>query len=677
MTFPTDLTLLPKNINATQLKDLMRAQASGRHKIRIRKTSEKSILWECTKCLVENDTCLGRWGASLKRDQWVIYPTVERAAAAHAHQPKTKPTVPGPTLHVPSREPITTINVIWVGGPCSLTKLDENSSLPLRNDLLSPKETQVRKLLNEIIERDQLSEPLVGEVDGVLHIFEPLLMALWATVSSRLHLVKVLMWDKTLETKLDRALLQPTQPPHMYHTYAHAVANNNREKDAETENLVLIGRVTKPPRGTMSRDRLFDKIEWLQMANPRIHVFPTRAESRWDSAKVGDLRVFDSIADQFRNTPDNKWMGFRPRTCNGGLNGVCSLPPSTSFSLSSPTSSKEVKMVVKPVNSAGGAGVRVVPLWDRDKLICTVQQQEEEDAVASTQPHNPTPTPTPTPTTKSSSSWSSRRATKLKGRNNTSSSVPKINNTLDPAANHYFHQEYIESLTTFGELRVIVARTINIINKDLSDPSHMPGVDNASGSRISSSSTSGRMSSENTGGRGREGGGGGGGGGEIIYVALTRPQLESQGGGAGFPSGASRNFTDGSVFASIIPDRASQEAKYKELVAFVSAWYDALLHYSRFHPGFASLQCGVRLDIGMSEATADGRFWVLEATRLTSASSYGQGWCAEASSAWGQAIGVVVGEAIEQSAKQRVECELGAAVESRGKSEPRNRAFIM
>lgn len=227
---------------------------------------------------------------------------------------------------------------------------------------------------------------------------------------------------------------------------------------------------------------------------------------------------------------------------------------------------------------------------------------------------------------------SPRRATKTNAaaKDSTSNAKSKstANNTLNPA-NHFFHQEYIESLTSFGELRVIAARSVNA---DLPD---------GAGARISDT-------------------------GEIIDVALTQPQ---PGNPAGILSGTSRNFHGGNVFASIIPDRASQEVKYKELVAFVSAWYKALLHYSRFHPGYESLQCGVRLDIGMSESSADGKFWVLEATRLTSASSYGQGWCSEASSAWGEAIGVMVSHSIAQSAKRRLECELGAVVKGRGKSE--------
>ncbi|KAK4206288.1 hypothetical protein QBC37DRAFT_301083 [Rhypophila decipiens] len=371
--------------------------------------------------------------------------------------------------------------------------------------------------------RDGLGEEFFSEQGDTIWISEPLVLVLWITMHyPNLNLKRTLVWDKVLISKLQQSLIES--------------ASSDREI------LVLVGCTTQVPEKTPSLDDFYRQLALFMAVQPHIHVYPTREEWEWESGKLGDLRLFQEIANSFK-AAGKDWLSYFPKTCDGI--GRCKLPP--------PGTGMNVeggdKMVVKPICSSGGKGVRVVSVTERQGLKCVLSQQRRQN--------------------------------------------------IDPQK-HMFHQEYIETLSTLGEFRVVIVR-------------------DTSPDAISA--------------------------GKIVYIVLTRPRNS-------FREQVTRRFHNGDFFAGIISDKDVQDRKYRELVEYCLKIYQELFK-RRHNPGLSSIEMGVRLDVGLSKASAEGCFFVLEATRLFTASTYGEGSCTQACKEWSYAAGFVLGRWIEECVRSR------------------------
>ncbi|KAM0362848.1 hypothetical protein ACHAO7_011080 [Fusarium culmorum] len=199
--------------------------------------------------------------------------------------------------------------------------------------------------------------------------------------------------------------------------------------------------------------------------------------------------------DMIAQRSDRKYS-FRPKTCLGI--GRCTLPGQAVD-----------KMVVKRSLSCGAGHVEVVERAKRDKLSC----------------YEP-------------------------------GSRPRSVDVNEPI---YFHQEYIDSLLTFGEYRIYICK------------------------------------------------------GKIIARAFTKFEWD----------GRPKNFGAKEIkpgdFSWFSNDRKKQEQKSDDLDDFAIFQYSQLLNQFDSQENYRSLRAGVRLDIGISELNSDGRFFVLEVTRLWAA----------------------------------------------------------
>ncbi|KAM0362803.1 hypothetical protein ACHAPK_011500 [Fusarium culmorum] len=199
--------------------------------------------------------------------------------------------------------------------------------------------------------------------------------------------------------------------------------------------------------------------------------------------------------DMIAQQSDTKYS-FRPKTCLGI--GMCTLPGQAVD-----------KMVVKRSLSCGAGHVEVVEGTKRDKLSC----YEPGSRTRSVDVNKPI----------------------------------------------YFHQEYIDSLLTFGEYRIYICK------------------------------------------------------GKIIARAFTK--FEWDGGPKNF---GAKEIKPGD-FSWFSNDRKKQEQKSDDLDDFAIFQYSQLLKQFDSRENYRSLRAGVRLDIGISELNSDGRFFVLEVTRLWAA----------------------------------------------------------
>ncbi|KXJ85398.1 hypothetical protein Micbo1qcDRAFT_169468 [Microdochium bolleyi] len=375
-----------------------------------------------------------------------------------------------------------------------------------------------QKLVMELRDRGKSNFIEPDDVESIVWAFEPLLLALSATVqNAHFKLRNTVTWSSRLFKNLDNALADAT--------------SNSRK-------LILLGTIQtplSPPEGTPDFDKYRRYINLRMEANRYIRAYPTPEEMEFATNKVGDLRILRECADEFR-AEGMSWLAHRPATCDGGLSGRCTLPPSLG---------NYKEMVIKPIRSSCGKDIRVTEVEDRKGLKCYL--------------------PNGKPT------------------------------GLNPEK-HSFHQEYIKPLSDFGEFRIIIARDTS---KEAMDGLLPPG--------------------------------------KIINIVLTRPNGSSQ-----------DRFSDTSVtrfepacFGSGFGDEEAQKRKSEELRKFALVWYAKLLELSYSYPGLASVQVGLRLDVGLSEVTVDGRFFINEMTRFWSASSYSEGSDTAVQRAWGQAWGFI------------------------------------
>ncbi|KXX76724.1 hypothetical protein MMYC01_209300 [Madurella mycetomatis] len=127
-----------------------------------------------------------------------------------------------------------------------------------------------------------------------------------------------------------------------------------------------------------------------------VSIFPSETERRWELGKIGDIRALDEIAKE-QEALGNHRFAYRPRTCFGV--GKCTLADLDDNDL----------VVLKRSHSAASEHVIITKAGNRDRLLYYRQDARELD-----------------------------------GR------PPR-----DPG--HWFHQEYVPNLQSFGKFRAFIA----------------------------------------------------------------------------------------------------------------------------------------------------------------------------------------------------------------------------
>ena len=137
---------------------------------------------------------------------------------------------------------------------------------------------------------------------------------------------------------------------------------------------------------------------------------------------------------------------------------------------------------------------------------------------------------------------------------------------LTPDESHWFHQEYVETLQTLGEFRVFIRSPTTYAEQ-----------------------------------------------GEIICVARTRVEWETK----AFAARQVDVLNDFKWCCDGGQGEANEtvRSKFQELCAFALHTYSSLRQRHDGHECYESLEIGVRLDIGVSELSPKGRFFVNEITR--------------------------------------------------------------
>ncbi|KAI1157447.1 hypothetical protein F5B18DRAFT_669747 [Nemania serpens] len=160
--------------------------------------------------------------------------------------------------------------------------------------------------------------------------------------------------------------------------------------------IFLSTTIDDSPKGTLSIQSFYEKIQLLAMQHGHMRIYPNTQEMQQDHFKIGDIRVLDMIA---RNSPER--FRFRPRTCFGS--GICTLQGEGNQS------------VVKKSHSCGGNGVEVLVIEEaRKKVGCYLETRQK-----------------------------AMRAT------------PRMSQ-VGPGNPILLHQEYIATLLGFGEFRVFL-----------------------------------------------------------------------------------------------------------------------------------------------------------------------------------------------------------------------------
>ncbi|KAH7187863.1 hypothetical protein BKA60DRAFT_665046 [Fusarium oxysporum] len=261
----------------------------------------------------------------------------------------------------------------------------------------------------------------------------------------------------------------------------------------EASNVLILLANTNSDWEEISVPDLYSHLQILSAFHGSLSICPSETETQWAGCKIGDIRILDMIAQ------DADWKySYRPRTCFGM--GRCILP-----------STAVKKMVIKRGYSCGAGHVEVVDGTQRHNLRCIDTEQSHSE------PYN------------------------IK---------------IDIREPIFFHQEYIESLQTFGEYRVYISR------------------------------------------------------GKILAIAHTNFDWGSK----------TKHFAVKRAlpkdFAWFSSDHEKQQQKLKELEDFALFEYSRLLDRCDIMEKYRSIRVGVRLDIGVSELSRHGRPFVSEITRF-------------------------------------------------------------
>lgn len=293
----------------------------------------------------------------------------------------------------------------------------------------------------------------------------------------------------------------------------------------QTKMLVFVSCTNSSWHNPGSED-FYRYMDLIEATHGNVVVHPSETELKWEELKIGDVRVFDEIAQS------NQKFTYRPKTCLGI--GECTLPEVCA------------RHVIKRSYSCGGAHVRVARANSRPGLRCQLR---------TTAPTSMRAGPRPTNSASSKHVW--------------------------------FHQELVDSLGRFGEFRVWLVQ------------------------------------------------------GKAFKAAHTRFDHDFNSKSARESKVFAVTPVDLSSFDWYSNDPAEQQSKWDELYEFAEMVnsclrnrHDAVRHYQ-------SVQVGLRLDIGVSEQSSRGVFFVNEATRFYCADYMSELICqpfTEISMALGRAI---------------------------------------
>lgn len=277
---------------------------------------------------------------------------------------------------------------------------------------------------------------------------------------------------------------------------------------AKCAHLVLfVPRDCFPSEGTMTLGNFYDAAEEVLDIYRGIRVYPSRHEGLFADRKLGDIAELDRIA---RVT-----QAWRPRTCLGM--GPCSLPPGPA------------RTVSKRTFSCGAGHVKTIEGGARDPfLTCQLPPQ-------------------PPQKTSSRGSHQRRKTTNAEGNG-------------EGEEGRWFHQEYVDSFRSWGEVRVFIS-------------------------------------------------GGGIGTGQILGAVHSK-----------FDEGGALLVDAFQPSSLSFLEPGARDAKAADLHRFALATYAALL--ASKNPGFASLDVGCRLDIGISRLSGEGQWFVGEITRWWAADDF-------------------------------------------------------
>ncbi|RSL44425.1 hypothetical protein CEP54_014689 [Fusarium duplospermum] len=270
--------------------------------------------------------------------------------------------------------------------------------------------------------------------------------------------------------------------------------------------------------------RFYDAIEMADAPRGNVSVYPSRYETWNQGHKLRDLRALDEIA---KGAPDK--FAWRPKTCFGL--GMCALADETG------------KTVIKGTFSSCGEHVEIVTDTNdgtMNTLRCT------------------RPTDNAEPSTRS-------RGTKKHTK--TTQKPTKKSPAIQEHDRHYFHQNFIRPLQTWGEIRVFMK------------------------------------------------------GNEVSLMAFSIPRGEDETEFMAFDG--DRHFCFGPTVSTT---REGRKAKDQELRDFCQWWQKQLLE--RYPDLFETLRVGCRLDVGISQADLEGHFFVNEVTRWSAAGFFGINICA-------------------------------------------------
>ncbi|KAK1754177.1 hypothetical protein QBC47DRAFT_385917 [Echria macrotheca] len=205
-------------------------------------------------------------------------------------------------------------------------------------------------------------------------------------------------------------------------------------KDLTT--VVMLGHLLRP-KGPPSTGDFYKMVTMFAQVKP-IRPFPNEAEWRRAGHKVGDLRLFDELAAEFNRNADTKWLGFRPKWCDGGLTAEnCVL---------------EGKTVAKKANSHGGNDVVVLESstttgvsmsGNRVRLCCR------------------SPKVSQSPASRQLRGQASSKRLKTACRPSANLSPGENLGVID-ADNHWFHEGYMPTLPSHGEYRVLMVRDTSL-----------------------------------------------------------------------------------------------------------------------------------------------------------------------------------------------------------------------
>ncbi|KAI6082442.1 hypothetical protein F4821DRAFT_247138 [Hypoxylon rubiginosum] len=269
--------------------------------------------------------------------------------------------------------------------------------------------------------------------------------------------------------------------------------------------VFLSSTVDDAQNGMLSIEQFYDAMQLVAMQHGNLRIYPNAMEMRQARFKVGDIRALDLIAQE-----SEEEFAYRPKTCSGGCPCVLRVDDN------------HQQNIIKESHSCGAQGVRV----------CNTAEAQIELGCGNKEKGDP----------------------QTRKRKRSQPAVTTADRLTYPIR---LHQEYIDTLRSFGEFRVFLTAPVGLL---IQEP-------------------------------------------EIIAVAFTR-------------------FSDwgGDIVArQAKPDdfrwAGKGNKKEQELRVFAKYIYRKICERHDANEAYESFKIGARLDIGISDLSNSGRFFVNEITR--------------------------------------------------------------